>query len=57
MVCAGMSVNGHTDLHVCHGEALTAVRYWDEMLSPCVTSCASAIDEKSILMVVKTQPH
>ncbi|GBM54738.1 hypothetical protein AVEN_76246-1 [Araneus ventricosus] len=34
MVWAGMSLDGHTDLHVFHGGTLTGVRYRDEILDP-----------------------
>ncbi|GBM11098.1 hypothetical protein AVEN_242984-1 [Araneus ventricosus] len=44
MVWAGISLGGHTDLHVFHGGTLTGVIYRDEILDPYVRPYASAID-------------
>ncbi|GBM81809.1 hypothetical protein AVEN_12916-1 [Araneus ventricosus] len=41
MVWAGISLGGHTDLHVFHGGTLTGVRYRDEILDPYVRSYAA----------------
>ena len=32
MVWAGITLGGHTDQHVFHGENLTGVRYFDDIL-------------------------
>lgn len=32
MVCTGISLSDHTDLHVLHGGTLTCVRYRDDVL-------------------------
>ncbi|GFW98892.1 transposable element Tcb2 transposase [Trichonephila clavipes] len=41
MVWAGISVGGHTDLHVFQEETLTGVRYRDAILDPFVHSYAA----------------
>ncbi|GBL87849.1 hypothetical protein AVEN_192030-1 [Araneus ventricosus] len=44
MVCSGILLGGHTDLHVFHGGTLTGVRYRDEILDPYVRPYAGLID-------------
>ncbi|GBM85103.1 hypothetical protein AVEN_135881-1 [Araneus ventricosus] len=44
MLWAGISLDGHIDLHVFHGGTLTGVRYRDEILDPYVRPYAGAID-------------
>ncbi|GBL95542.1 Kinesin-like protein KIF11 [Araneus ventricosus] len=53
MVRAGISLGGHTDLHVFHGGTLTGVRYHDEILDP----YAGAIGNDFILMDDNARPH
>ncbi|GBN92178.1 hypothetical protein AVEN_271006-2-1, partial [Araneus ventricosus] len=53
MVWAGISLGGHTDLHVFHGGTLTGVRYRDEILDP----YAGAIGSDFILMDDNARPH
>ncbi|GFX79313.1 transposable element Tcb2 transposase [Trichonephila clavipes] len=43
MVWAGISLGGHTDLHVLQGGTLNDVRYRDEIIDPYVRSYAGAI--------------
>ncbi|GBN29792.1 hypothetical protein AVEN_136005-1 [Araneus ventricosus] len=50
MVWAGISLGGHTDLHVFHGETLTGVRYRDEILDPYARTYAFVIGNDFILM-------
>ncbi|GBL74437.1 Transposable element Tcb2 transposase [Araneus ventricosus] len=57
MVWAGISLGGHTDLHVFHGGTLTGVRYWDEILDPYVRPYAGAIGNYFILMDNNARPH
>ncbi|GBM04956.1 hypothetical protein AVEN_126103-1 [Araneus ventricosus] len=57
MVWAGISLGGHTDLHVFHGGTLTGVRYWDEILDPYVHPYAGAIGNDFILMDDNARPH
>ncbi|GBL94925.1 Transposable element Tcb2 transposase [Araneus ventricosus] len=57
MVWAGISLGGHTDLHVFHGETLTGVRYRDEILDPYVRPYASAIGNDFSLMDDNARPH
>ncbi|GBM41188.1 hypothetical protein AVEN_35759-1 [Araneus ventricosus] len=57
MVWAGISLGGHTDLHVFHGGTLTGVRYRDEILDPYVRPYAGAIGNDFILMDDNARPH
>lgn len=57
MVSAGISLGGHTDLHVFHGGTLTGVRYRDEILDPYVRPYAGAIGNDFILMDDNARPH
>ncbi|GBN39224.1 hypothetical protein AVEN_1273-1 [Araneus ventricosus] len=57
MVWAGISLGGHTDLHVFHGGTLTGVRYRDEILDPYVRTYAGAIGNDFILMDYNARPH
>ncbi|GBM98837.1 hypothetical protein AVEN_188099-1 [Araneus ventricosus] len=57
MVWAGISLRGHTDLHVFYGRTLTGVRYRDEILDPYVRPYAGAIDNDFILMDDNARPH
>ncbi|GBN79479.1 Transposable element Tcb2 transposase [Araneus ventricosus] len=57
MVLAGISLGGHTDLHVFHGGTLTGVRYRDEILDPYVRPYAGAIGNDFILMDGNARPH
>ena len=50
MVWAGISLSGHTDLHVFHGGNLTDVRYRDEILDVYVRPYAAVIGNDSNLM-------
>ncbi|GBO45832.1 Transposable element Tcb2 transposase [Araneus ventricosus] len=57
MVWAGISLSGHTDLHVFHGGTLTGVRYRDEILDPYVRPYAGAIGNDFNLMDDNARPH
>ncbi|GBL74568.1 hypothetical protein AVEN_235482-1 [Araneus ventricosus] len=57
MVWAGISLGGHTDLHVFHGGTLTGVRYRDEILDPYVRPYADAIGNDFILMDDNARPY
>ncbi|GFW85751.1 transposable element Tcb2 transposase [Trichonephila clavipes] len=56
-VWAGISLGGHTDLHVFQGGALTDVRYLDEILDPYVHPYTDAIGNDFILMDDNARPH
>lgn len=45
----GISLDGHIDVHVCHGETLNAVIYRDEILAPYSTHDNGAIGDEFIL--------
>ncbi|GFU72331.1 transposable element Tcb2 transposase [Trichonephila clavipes] len=49
----GISLGGHTDLHVFHGGTVTGLRYRDEILDP----YAAAIGNDFILMDDNARPH
>ena len=49
---AGISLDGHTDLHVFHGGNLTGVRYCNEILDAYVRSYAAVIGNDFILMMM-----
>ncbi|GFV07402.1 transposable element Tcb2 transposase [Trichonephila clavipes] len=57
LVWAGISLGGHTDLHVFHGETVTGLRYRDEILDPYVRLYAAAIGNDFILMDDNARPH
>ncbi|GFU96912.1 transposable element Tcb2 transposase [Trichonephila clavipes] len=57
LVWAGISLGGHTDLHVFHGGTVTGLRYRDEILDPYVHSYAAAIGSDFILMDDNARPH
>lgn len=57
MVWAGISLGGHTDLHVFHGGTLTGVRYRDEILDPYVRPYAAAIGNDFLLMDDNAPAH
>ncbi|GFT40640.1 transposable element Tcb2 transposase [Trichonephila clavipes] len=57
MVWTGISLGGHTDLHMFQGETLTGVRYRDEILDPYVLPYAGAIGNDFILMDNNERPH
>lgn len=56
MVWAGISLGGHTDLHVFHGGTLTGVRYRDEILDPYVGPY-TAMGNTFILMDDNARSH
>ncbi|GFT31110.1 uncharacterized protein TNCV_1276611 [Trichonephila clavipes] len=56
-VWAGISLGGHTDLHVFHGGTVTGLRYRDEILDPYVRPYAAAIGNDFILMDDNARPH
>ncbi|GFX54175.1 transposable element Tcb2 transposase [Trichonephila clavipes] len=57
MVWAGISLGGHTDLHVFQGGTLTGVRYRVETLDPYVRPYTGAIFNDFILMDNNAQHH
>ncbi|GFT16727.1 transposable element Tcb2 transposase [Trichonephila clavipes] len=57
LVWAGISLGGHTDLHVFHGGTVTGLRYRDEILDPYVRPYATAIGNDFILMDDNARPH
>ncbi|GFW91457.1 transposable element Tcb2 transposase [Trichonephila clavipes] len=57
LVWAGISLGGHTDLHVFHGGTVTGLRYRDETLDPYVRPYAAAIGKDFILMDDNARPH
>ncbi|GBM31665.1 hypothetical protein AVEN_101283-1 [Araneus ventricosus] len=57
MVWAGISLGGHTDLHVFHGGTLTGMSYRDEILEPYFRSYAGGIGNDFILMDDNALPH
>ncbi|GFU51095.1 transposable element Tcb2 transposase [Trichonephila clavipes] len=57
LVWAGISLGGHTDLHVFHGGTVTGLRYRDEILDPYVRPYAAAIGNYFILMDDNARPH
>ncbi|GFV19156.1 transposable element Tcb2 transposase [Trichonephila clavipes] len=57
LVWAGISIGGHTDLHVFHGGTVTGLRYRDETLDPYVRPYAAAIGNDFILMDDNARPH
>ncbi|GFV86439.1 transposable element Tcb2 transposase [Trichonephila clavipes] len=57
LVWAGISLGGHTDLHVFHGGTVTGLRYRDEILDPYVRPYAAAIGNDFILMDDNARPQ
>ncbi|GFW14158.1 transposable element Tcb2 transposase [Trichonephila clavipes] len=57
LVWAGISLGGHTHLHVFHGGTVTGLRYRDETLDPYVRPYAVAIGNDFILMDDNARPH
>ncbi|GFY18689.1 transposable element Tcb2 transposase [Trichonephila clavipes] len=57
LVWAGISLGGHTDLHVFQGGTVTGLRYRDEILDPYVRPYAAAIGNDFILMDDNVRPH
>ncbi|GFX04544.1 transposable element Tcb2 transposase [Trichonephila clavipes] len=57
LVWAGISLGGHTDLHVFHGGTVTGLRYRDEILDPYVRPYAAAIGNDFILMDDNARPY
>ncbi|GBN43405.1 Transposable element Tcb2 transposase [Araneus ventricosus] len=57
IVWAGISLGGHTDLHVFHGGTLTGVSYQDETLDPNIRPYAGTIGNDFILMDDNARPH
>ncbi|GFW40792.1 transposable element Tcb2 transposase [Trichonephila clavipes] len=57
LVWAGISLGGHTDLHVFHEGTVTGLRYRDEILDPYVRPYAAAIGNDFILMDDNARPH
>ncbi|GFX99636.1 transposable element Tcb2 transposase [Trichonephila clavipes] len=57
LVWAGISLGGHTDLHVFHGGTVTGLRYRDETLDSYVRPYAAAIGNDFILMDDNARPH
>ncbi|GFU94612.1 transposable element Tcb2 transposase [Trichonephila clavipes] len=57
LVWAGISLGGHTDLHVFHGGTVTGLRYRDEILDPYISPYAAAIGNDFIQMDDNARPH
>ncbi|GFX34503.1 transposable element Tcb2 transposase [Trichonephila clavipes] len=57
LVWAGISLGGHTDLHVFHGGTVTGLRYRDEILDPYVHPYAAAIRNDFNLIDDNARPH
>ncbi|GFW61685.1 transposable element Tcb2 transposase [Trichonephila clavipes] len=57
LVWAGISLGGHTGLHVFHGGTVSGLRYRDEILDPYVHPYAAAIGNDFILMDDNARPH
>ena len=56
MVCAGISVGGHTDLHVFQAGTVTGER-WDEILDPYVCPYAGVIGNDFMLKDENARPY
>lgn len=54
---SNLSMGGHTDLHVCHRETLTVVRYIDEILAPYVKPYDSPVGDEFIVIEYNASPH
>ncbi|GFV24352.1 transposable element Tcb2 transposase [Trichonephila clavipes] len=57
LVWAGISLGGHTDLHVFHGGTVAGLRYRDEILDPYVRTYAAAIGNDFLLMDDNARPQ
>ncbi|XP_054713698.1 zinc finger protein 836-like [Uloborus diversus] len=57
MIWAGISLGGHTDVHVFCGGTLTGLKYWNEILDPYVCPYAGAIGNDFILMDSNARTH
>ncbi|GFW42697.1 transposable element Tcb2 transposase [Trichonephila clavipes] len=57
LVWAGISLGGHTDLHVFHGGTVTGLIYRDEILDPYFRPYSAAIGNDFILMDDNARPH
>uniref|UniRef100_A0A8C7R382 Transposase Tc1-like domain-containing protein n=1 Tax=Oncorhynchus mykiss TaxID=8022 RepID=A0A8C7R382_ONCMY len=57
MVWGGISLGGHTALHVLARGSLTAIRYRDEILRPLVGPYAGAVGPGFLLMQDNAKPH
>ena len=57
MVCAGISMQGKTDLHIIENGTLTAVLYVNEIMDVYVRPYAGAISADFILMDDNARPH
>ncbi|GFX57182.1 transposable element Tcb1 transposase [Trichonephila clavipes] len=57
MVCAGISLGYHTDLHIFKRGSATASRCRDEVLEPIVRLYAAAVGPTFVLMDNNARPH
>ncbi|GFX67582.1 DDE_3 domain-containing protein [Trichonephila clavipes] len=57
LVWAGISLGGHTDLHLFHEGTVTGLRYRDGILDPYVRPYAAAIGNDFILTDDNARPH
>ena len=57
MVWEGISLEGHTKLHVLANRTLAAVGYRDEILRPIVRPHAGAVDPGFLLVQDNARPH
>ncbi|KAL0183544.1 hypothetical protein M9458_019240 [Cirrhinus mrigala] len=57
MVWGGISLEGHTALHVLARGSLTAIRYQDEILRPLVRPYAGAVGPGFLLIQDNARPH
>ncbi|GFW93844.1 transposable element Tcb2 transposase [Trichonephila clavipes] len=57
MAWAGISLGGHTDLHVFQGGTLTDVRYREDIIDPYVHPYAGSIGNNFILIDDNARPH
>ncbi|GFY19191.1 transposable element Tcb2 transposase [Trichonephila clavipes] len=57
MVWGGISIGGHTDLHIIRNGTLTGRRYADEILRPHVIPYAGAIGDSFVFQDDNARPH
>ena len=57
MTYAGISIDGHTNLHIIQNGALTGGLYRDENLRPIVVPYAAAIGDNFMLIDNNCRPH
>ncbi|CAJ0963082.1 unnamed protein product [Ranitomeya imitator] len=57
IVWGGISLEGHTALHVLARGSVTAIRYRDEILRPLVRPYAGAVGPRFLLMQDNARPH